>query len=600
MKNLKLRAKLLVCLAVIIAATLALGITAFISIGHMNTSINTFSQSAVPNTKYSQQIQIELEKVQVGMLRALLETDLNLADKQIQGVTEDTTVLNDIFNVYKQNARVDSNLFTTLDNSLKKVTNIGNQIATLALSGDEELNSQAFEMYKGEYQSAIDEVETCLNTIVNAQSDLVQKQTEEAAAVTTKVNIAIVIILILSIIIAMLMVARLSRLILTPLNEVLYTMDEMSKGNVHTSLEYESRDELGEMADSVRSSIATLSDYIDRISTVMHRMSEGDFVIEQPKDREPFKGDFSGIEKSILQFVDKISETLKKVAESSVQVSSGAGQVSSGAQALSQGTTEQASSVEELSATITEISNQVSQNAENANQANQRAEKVENEASESSERMKNMLKAMEDISNSSSEIGKIIKTIEDIAFQTNILALNAAVEAARAGAAGKGFAVVADEVRTLASRSADASKNTAKLIENSIKAVKNGEEIANETAQSLNSVVEGVQEVANIISQISAASKEQSSAISQVTLGMEQISAVIQTNSATAQQSAAASEELSSQSEMLKSLIGQFKLKGLTGMEDTMIYKPVMDYEDTTTDYESYEFQQEQNLDSKY
>lgn len=49
---------------------------------------------------------------------------------------------------------------------------------------------------------------------------------------------------------------------------------------------------------------------------------------------------------------------------------------------------------------------------------------------------------------------------------------------------------------------------------------------------------------------------------------------------------------------MLKSLIGQFKLKGLTGMEDTMIYKPV-DY-DNTTEYENYDFQQEQNFDSKY
>ena len=271
--------------------------------------------------------------------------------------------------------------------------------------------------------------------------------------------------------------------------------------------------------------------------------------------------EYDTLGKSLKKMEDSLNEMFDEIQTSSSQVSHGSKQVADGAQALAQGATQQAASIEELSSSISEIAERTKTNTATAEKTSKLSEAIIESAEKGSRQMDEMITAVSEINEASKGISKIIKTIDDIAFQTNILALNAAVEAARAGQHGKGFAVVAEEVRNLASKSAEAAKDTGGMIQNSMDKAELGSRIAGETAASLNEIVNGINESSLLVTEIAKSSGEQTLAISQVNVGIDQVAQVVQQNSATAEQSAAASEQMSGQSDMLQQLIAQFKLK---------------------------------------
>ncbi|HEX3026803.1 MAG TPA: methyl-accepting chemotaxis protein, partial [Clostridia bacterium] len=295
--------------------------------------------------------------------------------------------------------------------------------------------------------------------------------------------------------------------IANPISRMSERLELLAKGDLHSEVPLvETKDEIGILSSSFADMVYTLNGYVSEISSVLGSLAAKDCTVDT---QQHYRGDFAPIGTALKKIVSNLNEIFGNIMRSTDQVATGAEQVSGASQALSRGATEQASSIEELSASITEIAQQVNRNAANAATANQLSLQAASQVMRSNEQMGQMVTAMSEISESSSEIGKIIKTIEDIAFQTNILALNAAVEAARAGAAGKGFAVVADEVRNLASKSAEAAKNTTSLIESSVWSVENGKKIADETAKSIHAVIEPAKKTTDLIGEISTASNEQ-------------------------------------------------------------------------------------------
>jgi methyl-accepting chemotaxis protein len=360
-----------------------------------------------------------------------------------------------------------------------------------------------------------------------------------------------------SLILAVLIMLRITDRITKPIGQVVNSIDQLSAGDLSIELHMKRRDEIGGIGEKVNEMAGKYRDIIYDISGFLQEVSCGNLTVQSNCE---YPGEFNGIRSSMEMIASRLNDTILNIRSSAEEVNSGAGQVSGASQALASGAAMQAETVEVLNASIVNISEMTGNNSDHVRKASDYVKQSATRVSAGNRHMQSLHSAMEEVSLSSEKISGITKMIEDIAFQTNILALNAAVEAARAGSAGQGFAVVAGEVRNLSAKSADAAKQTARLIENTVKAVSEGKKRTDETAGILKEIADKSILVEQVMEEIESASLGQAKAMEQILEGLSQVSAVVQSNAAAAEESSASSEELAAQALALRQEVAKFKL----------------------------------------
>lgn len=556
MKNLKVSRKLLISFGTILLLLVIGFAISIFNIIRIGGQVEEFYEGPYTVANHANTANAAFEEMQKAVFRALSNLDPTITAEAVEDAKKAASIIQEQLPYIEEHFLGDMQIVSRLEANLTELAPMREQVLAYAA---ENQNEEAAAYMETHNIPIIEKAQVELDALIASATERGEATLDSMRAAQVRATVILIVIGIASIITGIVFCAYITKCIAGPIGEIEKAAKEMVDGNLSVSIDYHSEDEMGGLSSSMRELCSGINKIVEDIGHILAGLADGDFYVKS-KCIENYKGDFTPILTSMRLIRDNLNATLKQINDSADQVASGSEQVSSGAQALSQGTTEQASSIEELAATINDISNQVKETAKNAREAREQTGQSEEQVTTCNQQMEEMIAAIDDISHKSSEIGKIIKTIEDIAFQTNILALNAAVEAARAGAAGKGFAVVADEVRNLASKSAEASKNTSVLIEGTVNAVEKGTKIASETAQSLLNVVEGSKQIATTVDKIAGAADVQATAINQVTQGVDQISSVVQTNSATAEESAAASEELSGQAQILKELVSHFKL----------------------------------------
>ncbi len=291
---------------------------------------------------------------------------------------------------------------------------------------------------------------------------------------------------------------RLIKNILYPINTTSNFASEIEAGNLNASIEYNRKDEIGDMVNSLKA--------------MGRRFNQ------------------------VIKNIDNISETIDSTSN----------QIDLETNKLAEGAAEQAAGMEEISTSMLEVMDSINANSENAVLTGQISKKTASEISIS-------LDTVQKANNSMIEVTDKVNEIKDIALQTNILALNAAVEAARAGESGKGFAVVAGEVRKLAERIKTLTDQIEMLAEV-------GRNNSNEATKKLETITPEIIKTAGLVDKISEDSESQSVAINQINSGLSQLNQITSQNAAQAEFMRQFIEKLTEESKKMNATIDYFQV----------------------------------------
>ena len=221
------------------------------------------------------------------------------------------------------------------------------------------------------------------------------------------------------------------------------------------------------------------------IRDAMGHLKNGDLTKRIEYNR---KDEFGEVVEGFNLMADYLSTLISHVQKSGVQLASSITEFAARTKEQTAMINEQAAAVNEIAASSNEIAATASSLKDTMNDVLQVARDTAQEASSGREglsRIDETMGRMEEatativaklgiLSEKANKIAGVVQTINKVADQTNLLSLNAAIEAEKAGEYGAGFAVVATEIRRLADQTAVATYDIEQMVHDVQSAVSSG------------------------------------------------------------------------------------------------------------------------------